>query len=360
MKNSNKALLLGAVGLALAFGVWIWLPSTKDQTRVVSTKTDQELEGKPELVKRLSRIRQPAKVSLEDKVWAVPVERDDPILGASDALVTIVEFCDFEGPRCAELAANLINAVRKDFARVRLVWKDAPSGRHRRGQIASFYAREVFIEQGTEAFWLAHDKLFNGLLSLREPLGQSIAELLTISQEQRHAEEAQYKIDKNLALAISLGVKETPVLFINGRRVVGAHPMSVLEQLISDEIERVKSQDDQSGYEAIVRDGQKPDLDVAEEAVAFARLTKAERKAREKEKGKGGVQPPELLADYAHYEVSEEELQAVEAKGFDRESYAAFVQEKKREQQLIEDVKAYRASKGLAHLPRPVPRGEAP
>ena len=69
---------------------------------------------------------------------------------------------------------------------------------------------------------------------------------------------------------------------------------------------------------------------------------------------------PELLAGYPEYEVSEAELKAVEAKGFDRESYAAFVQGKKREQQLIEEVKAYRASKSLANLPRPVPRSDAP
>lgn len=352
LKTKVAAALLIAGSIATGTFFFLRRGDATLKTRVVPTKPPAELARESALAKRLSRIHQPVRLVPEDTVWRVPVDADDPVVGPTDAPVTIVEFCHYEGPRCRELEPNLEAAVRKANGAARLVWKDAPAGRHVRGQLASLFIRQLYIERGSEAFWSAHRRLFAELLSYTDPLSDSLATALRLdASTKQHAEEASLKLERSMVLAVALEIKETPVLFINGRRVTGSHPIDMLEQLIKDELGRLDAEAPKP-YVDLVAAGREPDFANAEKAVAFASQSRVQRK----EKANRGELTHPLLAPLPDYEVSEAELQAIEKQGFRREAYVELVRNKKRAADKIAEMEAARAEQGFDDLPKPTPR----
>src|SRR5690606_26018658 len=52
----------------------------------------------------------------------------DPAIGPDDAFLTILVYCDFQAPECAEVAAHLdaLRAQHQDAGGVRIVWRHFP------------------------------------------------------------------------------------------------------------------------------------------------------------------------------------------------------------------------------------------
>ena len=66
-------------------------------------------------------------------VWRVPVD-GSPQKGPSDALVTIVEFADFQCPFCFRVESTVEEVLRAYRGKVRLVWKHQPLAFHDLGR----------------------------------------------------------------------------------------------------------------------------------------------------------------------------------------------------------------------------------
>ena len=99
----------------------------------------------------------------EDKpdtnVYKVPVGKS-PVLGEKDAIVTIVEFSDFQCPYCKAVEETLKQVRAKYGKDVRLVWKNEPLPFHPRAEPAAELALEARAQKGDVGFWAAHDALF--------------------------------------------------------------------------------------------------------------------------------------------------------------------------------------------------------
>jgi protein-disulfide isomerase len=92
-------------------------------------------------------------------VYKVPVG-NSPVLGAADALVTVVVFSDFECPFCARVEPTLAS-LRERYGRdIRFVWKHMPLPFHQKAVPASEAAQEAMAQQGHAGFWRFHDALF--------------------------------------------------------------------------------------------------------------------------------------------------------------------------------------------------------
>src|SRR5262249_10098486 len=103
--------------------------------------------------------REPEPEKPDTTVWKVPVGAS-PIRGSANALVTIVEFSDFQCPFCKRVETTL-ERIRKEYGdRVRLVWKAEPFPFHPRAAPAAAVARSVRAQKGDAAFWDVHDRLF--------------------------------------------------------------------------------------------------------------------------------------------------------------------------------------------------------
>ncbi len=174
----------------------------------------------------------------------VPVSAAQPIKGPADALVTIVEFSDFQCPFCGRVEPTL-SQIMKDYAgKVRIVWRNNPLPFHQNAMPSAETAMEAFAEGGSAKFWAMHDKLFGNQQAETRPdlekygqeLGLDATKLKAALDQHTH----QAKIKADSELASKLGAGGTPAFFINGRFLSGAQPLPRFKEIIDDEIKRAE------------------------------------------------------------------------------------------------------------------------
>ncbi len=150
---------------------------------------------------------------------AAPVSAIDHIHGAAHALVTIVEYGDFECPNCKQ-AAPAVKLLLDHFAgRVRLVYRHFPLEEVHPHAMHAAQAAEAAGAQGK--FWQMHDLLFENQRHLKAPQLRGYAEKLELDMERYDSEmEDQLylqRIREHIDGANRSGVRATPAFFINGR-----------------------------------------------------------------------------------------------------------------------------------------------
>ncbi len=165
-----------------------------------------------------------------------------PVRGPADALVTIVEFSDFECPFCTRVAP-VIDQVLEEFPDdVRVVFVQMPLSFHPNAHIA---AQASLAAHAQGAFWPYHDLLFGNPHQLTIPDLVQQAESLELDTDRFRLEllEEVYleAVDEQLALAFRLGIRGTPNFLVNGRGVRGAQPFEVFRTAIVEELEAAEA-----------------------------------------------------------------------------------------------------------------------
>lgn len=184
---------------------------------------------------------QPAPKSLP---WAIPVFPTDPQRGPSDALVTIVEFSDFECPFCQRVEPTL-KELQRAYPDVRLVWKDNPLPFHKQARNAATFARHLHTTLGNAAFWQAHDALFLHRVELGDATYRMIARDLKAPWHgiERAMASSQYDdvFRASQALGREVGAIGTPTFFINGHLLAGAQPYEKFQAVVEEQLAVAKS-----------------------------------------------------------------------------------------------------------------------
>jgi Na+/H+ antiporter NhaA len=154
----------------------------------------------------------------------------DHIRGPDDAIVTLIEYGDFECPYCGR-AESVIRELLLEFGHdLRYVWRHLPlSDVHYHAQLAA-EAAEAASAQGK--FWEFYDRLFAGeeglhleqLVRDAEELGLDGERFSSDLRNRAHAE----RVEEDVASADASGVAGTPTFFINGRRHHGAYDLDTL------------------------------------------------------------------------------------------------------------------------------------
>jgi protein-disulfide isomerase len=188
----------------------------------------------------------PQQAPAEDtSIWKVPVADSDPVRGANDALVTIIEFSDFQCPFCSRVEPTLNRLLEEYPNDVRVVWKDNALPFHQNAKPAAYLARFAYEKGGNKGFWAAHAALFEGQKNLDEAGLQEIAKKLNLNWEQANAaiKSGKYaeKIDESMDLANDFEAKGTPHFFINGRRLSGAQPYEKFKELVDTQLAAAKA-----------------------------------------------------------------------------------------------------------------------
>ena len=143
-----------------------------------------------------------------------------PEKGAPDAVVTIVEWADFECPFCKIVYPLLDSLVERFDGQVKVVYKFFPLESHPHGEIA---ARAGVAAQNQGKFWEMHHKLFDNQDRLEqadlERYAKEIGLDLAKFRADLAAKETGERIQKDKKQAEQVGLEGTPMIFINGREV---------------------------------------------------------------------------------------------------------------------------------------------
>ncbi|MEK7532039.1 MAG: thioredoxin domain-containing protein [Patescibacteria group bacterium] len=166
-------------------------------------------------------------------VATLETKATDPVLGKSNAPVTVFVFSDFGCDHCASVVPVLKELVKK-HDNVRVVWKDAPVTQFPAPSAPAHLAARCAARQNK--FWEYHDKLFEQQTQLTEATFLNIAQELKLKEEPFKSCLAEKKlqplVDANLALAQSLGIDGTPYFFIDDERFSGSRTLEFLEDAV--------------------------------------------------------------------------------------------------------------------------------
>ncbi|WP_438010279.1 thioredoxin domain-containing protein [Sorangium sp. So ce321] len=203
----------------------------------------------------------------DDKtVWKVPVG-DAPAKGPATALVTIVEWSDFQCPFCSKVVPTMDELVKTYGDKIRFVWKNNPLPFHQRAEPAAELAMEARAQKGEKGFWDAYDLLWKNQQKLNDEDLLGYAKELGLDVEKVKAAIATKKHGASIAadqeLADDLQASGTPHFFINGRRLVGAQPIDKFKTIVDEEIKKsegllAKGIAPKDLYAEIIKDGKEP------------------------------------------------------------------------------------------------------
>jgi protein-disulfide isomerase len=184
------------------------------------------------------------------KAIAAKISTDgNPVRGAKDAKVTIVEYSDFQCPYCARAHQTIADQVMKEYdGKVKLVYKNFPLGFHKWAEPAGI-AGECAFEQDPDSFWKLYDGYFAQQQQLTpENIKEKSVELLKGTKVDMAKWNDCYdnkktldKVKADMAEGSSVGVTGTPAFLINGRKISGAQPFQNFTAIIHDELARSDS-----------------------------------------------------------------------------------------------------------------------
>jgi protein-disulfide isomerase len=172
--------------------------------------------------------------------YKIAVTDAQPSKGPKDALVTIVEFSEFQCPFCARVLPTTKQITDTYGDKVRIVWRNNPLGFHNNAGPAAAVAMEAYAEGGSDKFWEVHDVLFANQKALGRAELEGYAEKagLDAAKVKKALDEGTHKkaIDADAALAASVGARGTPYFFVNGRQLRGAQPFAAFKTVIDAEL----------------------------------------------------------------------------------------------------------------------------
>lgn len=183
--------------------------------------------------------------SEQEPVAQAELLTDTPhIKGPEEALVTIVEFSDFQCPACKSVEVLIDEVLMKYPEQVRLVYRQFPlNSIHPNAQLAA-QASEVAAEEGK--FWEYHDILFRAqgewsqledkekyleqLSNYAEELGIDKATFL----ERIESDHIKSLVTQDLVAGGKLNIQGTPTLYVNGQISPASQLSQIVESIINN------------------------------------------------------------------------------------------------------------------------------
>jgi protein-disulfide isomerase len=239
---SRWVVVLGGL-IAVALVVWlIARPSTDaedaEPLATVDPGAPQPLGGEGPTVEAAASIENVPPESLASAGPDAPSGVDvsnDPRRGDADAVVTIVEFSDFQCPHCKTFHEQIFPALRRlygDDVRWIFVNRFFPGG-HPFAEEAAI-GGECAARQGK--FWEYADYVFANQERLGDGIVRDAAGEVGLD-EGSYAQclsrrETASEVAADQAEAARIGVDGTPYFLVNGRELLGAQPVGVFNEVI--------------------------------------------------------------------------------------------------------------------------------
>ncbi|RJO65839.1 MAG: thioredoxin [Myxococcales bacterium] len=178
---------------------------------------------------------EPQKRPEDNSVYKISVGAKSAMKGDKDALITIIEFSDFQCPFCERVEKTIDQVMEEYKGKVRIYFRHNPLPFHKDATPA---AKAAIAAQAQGKFWEMHAKLFAdrkdlseaGLEAKAKEIGLNLDKYKKVIKDQ--ATEDQIKAD--MEEAKNFGARGTPAFFINGRKLTGAQPFENFKKLIDE------------------------------------------------------------------------------------------------------------------------------
>jgi protein-disulfide isomerase len=174
-----------------------------------------------------------------------------PNFGTLGAPVVLVEFSDFECPYCKEEAAMLRANLPASYQKqVHFYFKEFPLENIHPWARAGAIAGRCVYHQSNDLFWEFHDWIFQ---NQKDITAENLKEkVMDWAKTRNGIDTAQLnqcmdtkatdaEVNKSVDEAKALNIDQTPMLFVNGRRIGGSFDWSSLRSIIDYEIEYQKT-----------------------------------------------------------------------------------------------------------------------
>lgn len=176
--------------------------------------------------------------------YKVEFDPSDAWKGDPKALVTIVEFSDYQCPHCRSAEDIMAQILEAYPTGVRIVFLNNPLRFHPQAMPAAVAALEVKAQKGLDAFWAFHKKLFENQQQISpENLEKWLTEAgVDLAQYKAAVENKTHEatIGRHQGLALKFGARGTPAFFINGYFLSGARPLDQFKSIIDREMQKAK------------------------------------------------------------------------------------------------------------------------
>jgi protein-disulfide isomerase len=236
--RDTVSLILPAICLVAVAVLWLRMDAQITELR----------EGQRRLAQDVGALRQTPMIDVSDA----------PARGADDAVVTLVEFSDYECPYCVRHYKQTMPLIEENFirpGRIRYVFRDFPIDELHPEAIRAHETARCALEQDREKYWRLHASLFSAPgTHTTEQLEARVREAgLDTGAVQACLASGRVTagIRRSGEQASSLGAIGTPIFFVglrdagsNDVRVLesikGAHPYPIFEQAIQKALEQAK------------------------------------------------------------------------------------------------------------------------
>jgi len=195
----------------------------------------------------------PPAPSAEDLALYTPNPEKDWVKGPDDAVVTIVEYADFQCPYCSVASQNLKALLDQYPDDVRVVYRHFPLASIHDKAILATQASEAAGLQGEDTFWAMHDLLYDtqavwSALSV-EDFGLWLVEMAgeigldqALFKTDLFSEEIAKKAEATWVDGQQLGIPGTPHIKINA---LDGPPNGLDPQMLTAIVEMIKLEEQQ-------------------------------------------------------------------------------------------------------------------
>ena len=182
---------------------------------------------------------------------------NDPIIGNSNAPITIIEFSDFQCPFCAKFHIQTLPKIMDEYikeGKVKLVFRDFPIQSIHSNALLASVAAECANEEGK--FKEMHDKLFENQNEWNNKNTDDVIILFNQYSSEMGIEKEKFdscikngkyikEIQKDLEDGRTYGISGTPGFFIGNNEIgfielKGAHPFENFKNVIDTQLEKIK------------------------------------------------------------------------------------------------------------------------
>jgi protein-disulfide isomerase len=211
---------------------------------LASVMVDAIKKGKTEAgaiaAAKASELAKAREGKLLEKAVNIPTA-NSPSAGPANALITLVEFSDFQCPFCYKAVAHLNTLLKAYPTQVKLIFKQFPLVDSHPEAAISAAAALAAQQQGK--FWQMHDIMFanHGNLSRKAILGWASGLGMDMTRFTADLESPAIKqaVRRDLEDGERAGVDSTPTVFIDGQKYNGALALDAIKPVIDAELKRM-------------------------------------------------------------------------------------------------------------------------